>query len=105
MGHAYIERLPRTKKWKAVVDEIAAGGDAQAVADAVIKAAREVILPLHKDQVVIETTWHLIRIPLAARDDFPASFRRLGFTVDDDPGLMDVIAATSEATDAAHPPG
>jgi len=105
MGHAYIERLPRTKKWKAVVDEIADGGDAEAVAEAVIEAARAVILPFHKDPVVIETTWHLIRIPLAARDDFPASYRRLGFAVADDPCLMDIIAATSEATDSAHPPG
>jgi hypothetical protein len=106
MGHAYIERLPRTKPWRDIVAAIAAGADARAVAEQVIHAARAIILPLPKDDGVVEATWHLIRLPLAARaDDFPASLRRAGVDIDDAPGLMDLLAATSDALDAAVPPG
>jgi len=107
MGHQYIERLPRTRAWRAVVAMIRDGADAPAVADAVTRAARTVLLPLPKDPGVVEAVWHLIRLPIAAQDpdDFPAALRRLGYGTDDDPDLMDLLAGVSDALDAAVPPG
>jgi hypothetical protein len=106
MGHAYIERLPRSKDWQEVVALIRGGADAATVAGAVVAAARTVILPLAKDRGVVEATWHLLRLPLAAADDdYPGGLRRAGLDVGDPPGLMDLLAALSDALDREVPVG
>lgn len=106
MGHAQIDRLPRTKEWRAVVALLRGDADAATVARAVIDAARTLILPLAKDRGVVEATWHLLRLPLAAADDdYPAGLRRAGLDVADPPGLMDLLAALSDALDREVPVG
>lgn len=104
MGHQYIERLPRTRTWKNIILMIQNGADAKAVAEAVVKAARRVILPLAEDRGVVEATWFLIRLPIVAREeDLPAALRRLGLKVEDSPGLFDIVAAVSDAVDGGVP--
>ncbi|MFO0798559.1 MAG: hypothetical protein U0804_13875 [Gemmataceae bacterium] len=106
MGHAQIDRLPRTKEWRAVVALLRENADAATVARAVVDAVRTLILPLAKDRGVVEATWHLLRLPLAAADDdYPAGLRRAGLDVADPPGLMDLVAAVSDALDREVPVG
>lgn len=101
MGHQYIERLPRTKPWKAVVTAVRDGGDAEAVAEAVVVAAQKIILPFARDPGVVAAVWYLIRLPIAARENhFPTALRNLGLEIHDAPGLMDLVAAASDALDA-----
>jgi hypothetical protein len=105
VGHVHIENLPRTKSWRAVVKGIRDGDDAPTVAAAVVKAARGVLLPFATDPGVVEATWHLIRLPLAAQDDdFPDALRRLGLDVRGPATLMGVLAAVSDALDRATRP-
>lgn len=98
MGHSYIERLPRTQQWQDIVALIGGGATAGQVARAVLDAVRDLINPFAKDQGVIEATWYLIRLPLAARDEgFPAALRRMGLGVGD-ASLSNSIGATGSTT-------
>jgi hypothetical protein len=106
VGHSQIDRIPWNTEWRTVVALLRDHADAAAVARAVVDAARTVVLPLAKDRGVVEAVWHLLRLPRAAADaDYPGGLRRAGLDVGGPPGLMDLLAALSDALDRAVPVG
>jgi len=100
VGHIRLGQLPRTRKWQDVVGLITAGADAGQLARATLTAAEECLEIASKDQGLIETVWLLTQLPLAARtDDFAGALRETGLDVPDDPTLLDITGAFSEAVD------
>ena len=76
MGHIHLGVLPRTKKWREVVDLLAAGfPDEQVVAASAIASERDFANAVH-DPVFVEAVRLLALIPQAARsDDFDDGLR------------------------------
>ena len=104
MGHQRLGTLPCTKKWGQVVGYIGAGAGAAQVATATLHATLKWLDKAHLDAGVVEAVRLLMVLPLAARgDDFADGLRARGLDVPDDPGLFDVLGATSAALDAATP--
>ncbi|OWK44021.1 hypothetical protein [Fimbriiglobus ruber] len=101
MGHVRLKILPRTRKWRQVVELIRGGAGAAQTARATLLAAEKGLKKSGSDPAVIETVWLLMWLPVAARaDDFPAALRRAGLDVSDDPGLMELTAAVTETIEA-----
>ncbi len=106
MGHIKYGPLPKTRKWNEVVDLIAGGASAAQIATATVNAAERGFRSAAKDQAVIETYWLLVRLPLAARTPaFAPALRSLAVHVPNDPNLLELAVAFSEAIDARMPNG
>lgn len=104
MGHVRLGDLPRTRKWGQVVGLIGAGAGTPQVASATINAAEKGLGVAVKDKGVVETIWLLTQLPVAARsENFAAELRARGVTVSQSPGLMEIVAAVTEAIDAEMP--
>src|SRR4051812_28226703 len=104
MGHVLIGPFPRTRKWVRVVELIHAGAAAAQVANATTAAAERWFKKAANDTGVVETVWLLMRLPIAARsDDFAAALRECGLAVSDEPGLLELVAAVTEAIDRRMP--
>jgi hypothetical protein len=100
MGHVRLGVLPRSKKWRRVVEDLQLGADVGAVATAVAEAAETSLQNASTDPAFLQSFWLLTQLPLAARSNqFTQDLRNLGFQVDDRPVLMDIVAAFSEAVD------
>jgi len=104
MGHIRLGSLPRTRKWGQVVGLIGGGAGTAQVANATINAADAGLGFAARDKGVVETIWLLMQLPLAARsDNFAAGLRDCGLSVSDSPGLLEIVAAVSDAIDAKMP--
>src|SRR4051794_11112199 len=104
MGHVKYGPLPATRKWKEVVELIAGGASVRQIATATVTAAERGFRSAANDQAVIETYWLLVRLPLAARaPSFAHELRDCGVDVRDDPDLLGLAVAFSEAVDARMP--
>ena len=104
MGHVRLGNLPRTRKWAQVINLIASGACTRHIADATIVAAERGLRAAPADRGVVQSTWLLMHLPLAARaDSFPDALRRLGLPVSEYPGLMELLGATADAIDARLP--
>lgn len=100
-GHTRLGELPCTRKWQQVVALLAGGAGAEQVANATITAAEKGLNLATEDRGLVETVYLLMQLPLAARagGDFAVALRNAGLAVPDDPGVMDVVAAFSDAVD------
>ena len=107
MGHLKFGPLPQTRPWREVVDLIAGGASAMQIATATVNAAERGFRSAANDQAVIESYWLLVRLPLAARAPaFAIALRDCHMPVcGDEPGLLDLAVAFSEAIDARMPNG
>ena len=100
MGHQHLGTLPRSKKWRDVIDLISGGADIQHVAAATSHAAERQIINASNDPAVTRAFWLLTQIPLAARtEDFPGELTRLGIAVGDAPTLIEIATAMGSAID------
>src|SRR5947209_831383 len=100
MGHQHLGTLPRSRKWRQVIQLISGGADVQDVAAATSVAAENQMADASNDPAVKHAVWLLTQIPIAARkDDFAAELKKLGLRINDRPTLMDVAAAMTEAVD------
>jgi len=100
MGHIRLGVLPKTRKWRQVVDELRLGGNVEAVAASASVASEASLQGASNDPAFLHGFWLLTQIPLAARGpNFAGDLRRLGLQVADQPGLMDVVGAVSDAVD------
>ena len=100
MGHVRLGVLPKSRKWRQVVDELRLGADIEAVAASAADAAEASLQGASNDPAFLHAFWLLTQIPLAARGpDFADDLRRLGLQAPDQPSLMDVVAAISGAVD------
>lgn len=80
MGHIRIGRLPKTKPWSGLFDQLQSGDiNAAQVAQATAEAALEQFASLEGDRRINYTFWFLTRLVTAARgDDFHGELERLG---------------------------
>ena len=100
MGHIRLHALPKTLKWQEVVGLLDGEGDIDAIAAATSEAAETALKYASDDPALVNAIWLLCQIPLAARsEDFAGSLRELGLKVGDNPSLMEVVSAYSEAVD------
>jgi hypothetical protein len=100
MGHQHLGTLPGSRKWRQVVQLISGGADVQDVAAATSAAAETQMADASNDPAVKRAVWLLTQIPIAARnDDFASELRKLGLRVSDQPTLMEVAAAMTDAVD------
>ena len=100
MGHQRLGILPRTQKWKTVIALIAGGADAEQIAAATSEAAERDLQSAAKDPAFVHAFWLLTQIPLAARQsDFARALRNLGLEVGDQPSVIDIARAFSDAVD------
>jgi hypothetical protein len=83
-----------------VVALIAGGAAADQVANAAVRAAERDLRGAGEDKGLVEVVWLLTQLPLVARSqDFAGDLRHLGLTVSDSPGLMELLAAFTDAVD------
>jgi hypothetical protein len=104
MGHTRLGELSRTRWWGEVVNLLACGAGTAQIANATMNAAERGLNLAAEDKALVETVWLLTQLPLAARakdlKGFVAALRRAGLQVSDEPGVMDVVGAFSDAVDA-----
>ncbi len=106
MGHIKYGPLPATRAWNEVVELIAGGASVRQIATATVRAAERGFREAANNQAVIEAYWLLIRLPLAARSPaFAIALRDCGVGVPDEPDLLALAVAFSEAIDARMPNG
>jgi hypothetical protein len=96
--------LPQTRKWLDIIDLVAAGAGAGQVANATLRALESGLNAARNDPGVLESAWLLTQLPLAAnKDDFVLALTRCGLSLPASPGLLDLVAAVSDAVDAKTP--
>lgn len=100
MGHQSTPSLPDTAPWRRVVEKIADGADAAAVAQATTGASLRGLEKAYGDEGLVYSAWLLIQTVLAAKQpDFAAALRLANISVPDDPEICDITSGVSEAID------
>ena len=100
MGHVRLGILPRSRKWRQVVEELRLGAEIDAVAASAADAAEAALRAASNDPAFLHAFWLLTQVPLAARGPtFTQDLQRLGVRVPDRPSLMDLAAGISAAVD------
>ncbi len=101
MGHMRLGQLPRTRKWRDVVELVAAGANVSQVADATIKAADDAFSFVIDDCGYNQAVWLMTQLGLSAEKDKPLEYlRSQGVHIPDNTSLPGVVAALTEALDS-----
>lgn len=102
MGHVRLPHLPRTKRWREVVDLVGGGaGSAAAVASATLDAIDDSFASGGDDAGLVRAVWLLANLPDAAKSgDFASALGSLGVRVSANPSVAEVTAAISDAVDS-----
>ena len=98
MGHLRIGRLPKTRRWNAVVDLLgAADVNAPTIARATVSAAEERLRDLADDPSLSYCFWLLTRITWAARgDNFAETLANLGIDVGPNDSTIGFISQVND---------
>ena len=98
MGHLRLGRLPKTYKWRAVVDLLnEAPDDPAALAAAVLEAAEQRLRELARDPSLTYCFWLLTRITWAARREvFTTALAELGLRPTADGTALTFISGVSD---------
>jgi hypothetical protein len=100
VGHIRLGKLPRTRRWKEVIDLIGGGAGAATVAGATLDAVDKELTSAANDVGVVRTVWLLTQLPDAARaEHFGVAIRALGLNVSDAPTSVEIASAFTEAVD------
>jgi hypothetical protein len=101
MGHSRLGLLPQSHEWQELIELIANGGDAAAVADATLEAAADGLQQAARDAGLKYVVHLLMRLTLAARadGDFALALRDADVTVPPAPTLFDLVGGFAEAVD------
>ncbi|MHB9070133.1 MAG: hypothetical protein ACYC54_07165 [Sedimentisphaerales bacterium] len=102
MGHVRLGKLARTKKWREVIELIAAGADVSQVADATLKAAEEAFayVKINDDKGFNQAAWIMVQLGIAAKKDDPIQhLRDNGIDIPSKTTLPGIISAISDAMD------
>ena len=100
MGHNTLGVIPRSVKWKRVLDLLEADGSNDAVFAASAAAAEKDMLDAADDPMFVESVRLLLAIPAAARaEDFGDALRRIDLSVRGEPELLDILIAVSGRLD------
>src|SRR4029079_18240282 len=108
MGHVRLGFLPKTRRWRAVVELVATSpDDIGALADATAQAAELRLRQLRNDASFAYCFWLLTRIAWASRgEDFEGALAELGLEVRDEESVVSFISDVSRRAGAviyAHP--
>ena len=100
MGHVRLGQLPRTRKWRNVVEIIAAGANVSQVANATIKAADDAFSFVNDDCGYNQAVWLMTQLGLAAGRENPLEhLRAQGVNIPDNTSLPGIVVAVSDALD------
>ena len=100
MGHVQLGVLPKSRKWRQVVDELRLGAGIEEIAGLAAEAAETSLQAAASDPAFLHSFWLLTQVPLAARGPaFAEDLGHLGIDVTGPPSLMSVVAALSAAVD------
>lgn len=104
MGHSLLQDVPKTRPWKEVVGLIQGGGSAPQVARAVMEAAKDGLANAETSKGLIEATYLLMQLPIAARSSNPAeALRQAGIPVGDGFDMPSLLAGLATAMRDAFP--
>jgi hypothetical protein len=104
MGHTRLGTLPCTRKWREVIDLIAAGADAAQVAEATLRVAELAFSYKYvsQDSGFNEAVWLITHLGLCAKATDPIQhLRDRGVDVSTQATLPGLMAALSESMDRA----
>jgi hypothetical protein len=98
MGHERVGYLPKTKRWRDIVADIANAGGASADVAGIVKQTTDNIRDrfegMEQDDGLLAAFRFLVSLPVAARGDAPAEeLRRLGIDVPTDPSPISLAKA------------
>lgn len=100
MGHVRLGVLPKSRKWRQVVDELRLGAGIGEIAALAAEAAETSLQAAASDPAFLHAFWLLTQVPLAARGPaFAEGLGRLGINIADSPSLMGLVASISAAVD------
>jgi len=100
MGHTRLGSLPRTKKWREVVNLLTSQSDLSKVTGAIIDASHKAFSKLSKDDGLDLTFWLITQVPLAAKkEDFSAALESLDIYAPKNPGIFETIASFNECVE------
>jgi hypothetical protein len=98
VGHTIIGRLPKSERWRVVVDLLRGPTlDTRAIAGATVKAAESRLKELSGDPSLSYCFWLLVRMANAARGpDFVADVGRLGVQIQSNDTALAAIARVAD---------
>ena len=98
MGHTIIGRLPKSERWRVVVELLQGPTlDTRAVAGATVKAAYERLRLLGRDPSLTYCFWLLVRMASAARGaDFVTDVAHLGIQIQRDDTALSAIGRVAD---------
>ena len=100
MGHIHLGVLPRSKKWRDVVELLDGGAPTERVVAASARAAEQDLHGAAQDPVFVEAVRLLLSIPLAARSaDFAGALRANELRIEGEVGLFSLVSAAMTRLD------
>lgn len=98
MGHLRLGRLPKTRRWRDVVDLLeAAPDDAATIAQATLTAAERRLREAGRDPSLTHAVWLLIRVTQAARtQDFQEVLQQMGLPSRPETSTFSFISAVAD---------
>lgn len=100
MGHVRLGTLPKTRRWKKVVELITDGADVAHVSKATIEASQKAMTQLQGDVGFREAIQLLVDIGQAGNQKDPAAYlRTVGIQLPPQPSLTDVAIGITQALD------
>lgn len=101
MGHIRLSHLPRTRRWREVIELLgSSAGTAAAVASATLDALDESFVANGADPGLVHAVWLLAKLPDAARGGvFADALHTLGVTVSPTPSVADLTSGLARALD------
>ncbi|WGH78593.1 hypothetical protein [Jannaschia ovalis] len=103
MGHNTLGVIPRSVRWRRVVDLLGTDAPDATVIAATADAAESSLLRASDDPVFVEAVRLLLLVPTAARaEDFRGALDAAGLAAGDSPELLDLIMAASARLDAVR---
>ena len=82
MGHVRLGVLPKSRKWRQVVEELRLGSGVDVVAASAADAAVTALRTASNDPAFLHALWLLTQVPLAARGpEFSQDLQRLDVQV------------------------
>ncbi|UYV35780.1 hypothetical protein N4R57_11965 [Rhodobacteraceae bacterium D3-12] len=100
MGHNTLGVIPRTVKWKRVINLLEEDGNAGDIIAASAEAAEKHLLGASDDPVYVEAVRLLLMIPAAARSyNFADALRKNDLPIAKQPQLLDLLVAATSRLD------
>jgi hypothetical protein len=101
MGHIHLGVLPRSQRWRDVVELLSSDAPDGAVIAASARAAESDLLSATNSAGFVEAVRLLLMVPYAARsEDFADALRKAGLDIRSDPSPLELTTAVSSRLDA-----